>query len=253
MKTIAVVPTLKRPEFLALALESVDRADQAPDDVRIFLDYADAKRLDEVEFVRNTYCPRASLYQAKPHVQAPSGCWNILNAYKQGFDCGAEIIFFVEEDVRVYHDYFTWSVKAQDSGCFATCGRYIKRYGENYFTNPGASFRRESLALVVPHIRDSFFDDRRTYLTKTFGQFEEASDLDDGLIRHAQRSVNGFVMYPDTPKVAHQGFRMYGRTEEWRTTGSIQDRISQLRVMLDHIDPWNRYTQDFEPFLDEEF
>jgi len=253
MPNVVVMPTFKRPEFLALALESVDRADQAPDDVRIFLDYSDAKRLDEVEFVRDTYCPRASIYQAKPHVEAPSGCWNILNAYKQGFNCGAEIIFFVEEDCRIYRDYFTWSIKAQDSGCFATCGRYIKRYGENYFTNPGASFRRESLALVVPHICDSFFADRRAYLTKTFGEFEEASDLDDGLIRHAQRSVNGFVMYPDTPKVAHQGFRMYGRTEEWRTTGSIQDRISQLRVMLDHIDPWNRYTQDFEPFLDEEF
>ena len=250
MKTIAVVPTLKRPEFLALALESVDRADQAPDDVRIFLDYSDAKRLDEVEFVRDTYCPRASIYQAKPHVEAPSGCWNILNAYKQGFNCGAEIIFFVEEDCRIYRDYFTWSIKAQDSGCFATCGRYIKRYGENYFTNPGASFRRESLALVVPHICDSFFDDRRTYLTKTFGQFEEASDLDDGLIRHVQRSVNGFVMYPDTPKVAHQGFRRYGRTEEWRTTGSIKERIAQLRVILTHIDPKGRYTSDFEVYTE---
>ena len=243
------MPTLKRPEMLALALESIDRADQAPDDVRIYIDYTDQSKIaDEVEYVRNTYLPRATIYQAKPHVKAPSGCWNILNSLKGGYESGADTIFFIEEDVRVYHDYFTWSTRAQDSGCFATSGRYIKRYGENYYTNPGASFRRESLALVVPHISDSFFNSRRDYLTNTFGAFEEASDLDDGLIRHVMRSVNGFVKYPETPKVAHQGFRMYCRMEEFRPMGKIQQRIEQLRNILKHVDPTWRFTQDFEPF-----
>lgn len=249
MSNVVVMPTLKRPEMLALALESIDRADQAPDDVRIYIDYSDRyKIVDEVEYVRDTYLPRATIYQAKPHVKAPSGCWNILNSMKGGYESGADLIFFIEEDVRVYHDYFTWSIGAQTSGCFASSGRHIKRYGDNYYTNPGASFRRESLALVVPHINDSFFNDRRGYLTKTFGAFEEASDLDDGLIRHVMRSVKGFVKYPETPKVAHQGFHMYGKMEECRTIGNIQEKIVQLREMLERIDPTCRGFGDFEPY-----
>jgi hypothetical protein len=238
--------------MLALALESVDRAYESPEDVRIFLDHTlDSKKLEDVEYVRNTYCPRATIYQAKPHVKAPSGCWNILNAFKQGYESGADLICLVEEDVRVYGSYFKWIKQVHsDAKCFATSGRYIKRYGENYYTNPGASFRRESLALVVPHICDNFFNDRRGYLTKTFGAFEEASDLDDGLIRHVMRSVNGFVKYPETPKVAHQGFSFYARIEEYRPVGTIQQRIDQLRNILKSIDPLGRYTRDFEPFLE---
>jgi hypothetical protein len=250
MSNVVVMPTLKRPEMLALALESIDRADQSPDDIRIYVDHTDAKRLSEVEYVRDTYLPRALIFHAKEHPRAPSGCWNILNSMKGGYESGADLIFFVEEDVRVFHDYFTWSIEAQDSGCFATSGRYIKRYGENYYTNPGASFRRESLALVVPHINDSFFNDRRGYLDKIFTPFPDASDLDDGLIRHVMRSVNGFVKYPETPKVAHQGFRMYCRTEEFRPIGNIERRIHQLRNILKNVDPSWRYTQDFEPFTE---
>lgn len=249
MSVCVAIPTLKRTEMLALALEAIDRAEQSPEDIRIFLDYTDdSKKLGDVEYVRDTYCPRATIYKAKLHVKAPSGCWNILNAYKQGFESGTDFIAMIEEDVRVYGDYFKWSTQAQESGCFASCGRFIRRYGENYFTNPGAFFRRESLSLVVPHINDSFFNDRRGYLDKTFSPFPDASDLDDGLIRHVMRSVNGFVKYPETPKVAHQGFRMYCRMEEFRPTGNIQQRVDQLRNILKHIDPSWRYTQDFEPF-----
>jgi hypothetical protein len=254
MSNVVVMPTLKRPEFLALALESIDRAEQAPDDVRIYIDFDDRYKIaDQVEYVRDKYLPRATIYQAKAHVKAPSGCWNILNSMKGGYESGADLIFFIEEDVRVYHDYFKWSIEAQRSGCFATSGRFIKRYGENYYTNPGASFRRGSLALVVPHINDDFFSDRRAYLTRTFGAFEGASDLDDGLIRHVMCSVNGFVEHPDTPKVVHQGFHMYGKAEQWRTTGGIQDRITQLREMLNRLDPLQQGLRDFEPFLDEEY
>lgn len=246
MANVVVMPTFRRPEFLALALEAIDRADEAPDDVRIYADHGSC--LDDLDWVRDTFLPRAQILHAISHVKAPSGCWNILNSMKAGYETGADIVFFVEEDVRVHRDYFTWSTQAQVSGCFATSGRFIKRYGENYYTNPGASFRRGSLGLVVPHINPDFFKDRRGYLTRTFGEFGEASDLDDGLIRHVMRAQGGFVRFPETPKVAHQGFHLFARREEWRPVGSIQDRVVQLREILKHIDPKDRYTQDFEPF-----
>lgn len=249
MKSIVVMPTLKRPEFLALALESIDRAEQSPEDIRIYVDHTDEKRLSEVEYVRDTYLPYAMVFHAKEHISAPSGCWNILNSYKEGYESGADVIFFIEEDVRIRPDYFTWNFEVHaEKKYFATCGRYIKRFGNNYFTNPGASFRRESLGLVVPHICDDFFADRRGYLTRTFGKFEEASDLDDGLIRHVQRSVNGIVKYPDQPKAVHQGFWFYGKNEEYRTVGSIQERIDQLRELVKRVDPKTSPTRDFEPF-----
>src|SRR3954468_16945516 len=111
-----VIPTLKRPEFLALVLESIEQAKSAPSDVRIFVDVASDEVLDDVEFVRNTYFPSAQIFHANPHVEAPSGAWNILHAIQQGFKTGCEFVHLIEEDVRVFKDYFDWCLETHQSG-----------------------------------------------------------------------------------------------------------------------------------------
>lgn len=254
-KNIVVMPTLKRPEFLALALEKLSRAQYVEEvDVRICLDDCPDTTLDEVEYVRDTYFPTADILRAKSHVAALSGCWNILHALKSGYDSGANLVFLVEEDVMVYPDYFDWHVKAHeiwdllDMPLLATCGRYCSRYLESYYTNPGACLSRALLTALVPHINDEFFADRRGYMDRTFGIWEEASDLDDGLIRRVIRATGATVRYPTDPAVAHQGYHQYGRSAGNKTSGTITERIEQLRLILAGIDSTQRYYRDFEPY-----
>ena len=94
-RSVVVMPTFCRPEFLALALEKVAVANNVPDDVRIFLDTCSDERMSEVEFVRDTYLPTAEIFRAGAHIICPSGTWNILNSLKQGYETGAEYIYFI--------------------------------------------------------------------------------------------------------------------------------------------------------------
>lgn len=250
-KAVVVMPTLNRPEFLALALERLSQTPQSNDlDVRIFLDHTgNPRRIEEVTAVRDIYLPTAEIFQAKAHVMAPSGCWNILHALKSGYESGADYVFLVEEDVMVYPNFFEAHYALQNSGeYFATCGRLLSCLSSAYYTNPGSCFKREALGLVIPHIGDRYFADRRGYLDATFDSMDEASDLDDGLIRRVIRSTGAKVKYPERPICAHQGFHYYKKFEQYQNEGTITERVAQLRAMLAQISPIDRYTKDFEPY-----
>jgi hypothetical protein len=247
-KSVVVMPTLKRPEFLALALEKLSETPEANSlDVRIYLDTCSDKRLEEVAFVRDTYLPTAEIFRAGLHVMAVSGCWNILHALKEGYETGAEYVFLVEEDVMVRPNFFQWHYQAQsEDDYFVTCGRRIRQRTTDYFTNPGSCYRRDKLALVMPHIRMEYFADNAGYVEKHFPHMDDAGVLDDGLIRRVMRSVDGKVKCA-TPSVAvHQGFHYFGHFDRSTTHGTIEERIVQLREMLARISPSDRYTQDFE-------
>lgn len=219
-------------------------------DVRIMLDHCRPERVEETEYVRDNFYPDALIFRANTHILVPSGCWNILESLKHGYQTGADYVFLIEEDVMVYPDFFDWHLSTQNSGdYFASCGRLIERYGRDYYTNPGSCFNRKSLGLLVPHICVSYFAGRKAYLEENFPVWPEASDLDDGLIRRVIKKHDGKLIFPDTPKCAHQGFRMYNQIDRYMNIGTIQERIDRLQVMFSEIRPEDRYAQDFEPFI----
>lgn len=239
--------------MLALALEKTSQSKFADSlDVRIFLDYTVDKRADEVEWVRDTYLPTAEIFRAKEHIKVPSGCWNILNALKNGYESGADLIFLVEEDVLTDPETFwTWHwERHQKDDYFVTCGRRHGRMPLDFYSNPGTCYRREALAQIIPHINDEYFADTTKYLNKYFPtMIGTDGTLDDGLIRKVQRSVKGKVLCADPPVAFHQGFNYYNRLDLYMNPGrTLPEKILELRKMLSRINPSDRYAQDFEPF-----
>ena len=249
LKSVVVIPTFARPEFLALALEKVNATNNAPDDVRIFLDTCSDERMDETEYVRDTYLPTAEIFRAGLHVISIGGSWNILNSLKQGCLTGAKYVFFIEEDVMVKPDFFDrhYQMQAEDD-YFVTCGRKLRNRDENYYSNPGTCYRHEKLETVLPHIDNRYFVNQAEYVARLFPSMEDAGVLDDGLIRRVMQSVSGKAKCAEPAIAAHQGFHYYNKFAEYKTFGPIQDRIAQLRNLLPTIDPTNRYTKDFEVF-----
>lgn len=235
----------------ALALQNISQTKESSElDVRIFIDNTTDDVLEEFDYVRDNYFPNATIYHAREHIEVPSGSWNILNALKEGYNSGAEIVFLIEEDVMVYPDYFEWSFRAHNENpdSFACCGRLRKEYSSDYYTNPGASFRRHNLKHVVEHITDDYFKDQRSYLDATFPKLDEASFLDDGLIRRVIKQQNSYVVYPYTPRGAHQGFRYYNKLMQFKVEGSISERIEKCRNLLNQVNPQDRYSRDFEVY-----
>lgn len=236
--------------MLALSLEALESSKPAAVNVNIYAD--DGACLDEIYFVRDTYCPSATIHEVQPHIYAPSGTYNILHSIKAGYETGAALVHLIEEDVLVKPGYFEWHQYQMATGKYvATCGRKDARYYAKHvdiYTNPGSTLRRDLLEQLIPHINDDYMTRLRDYLNEKLGPpWPEVSDLDDGLIRHAIRKMGGQCKYPDTATVRHIGFHAYNRLAGYTNReGSIEDRIVRLRQMLAEIQPGGRYVQDLE-------
>lgn len=250
-KSVLVIPTLKRPEMLALSLEKLSQTRQDSSlDVRIHLDHTTSERLSEVEFVRDTYFPTAEIFHANNHVLCPSGSWNILNSLKAGYNTGAELIFFVEEDIFVTPDFFERHIEMQSSGdYFVTSGRKLPQFDDTFFSNPGSCYKREKLAMVIPHINEHYFADQKSYLNLHFPNMDSAGILDDGMVRRVMLSVNGKAKCAVPAIAFHQGFHFYNRMPGYCVEGTLVEKIEQLRVLLTKVKPTDRYAADFEPYL----
>ena len=244
-KLVVVMPTYKRPEMLALSLEKLQSTTQAANDaldVRIYLDHVvHQSRIDEVDYVRDTYFPTAEIFHANNHLLLPSGTWNILQSLKAGYN--------TNEDVFVTPDFFDRHLAMQASGdYFVTSGRKLRNRDETYFSNPGSCYRHDKLAMVIPHICPAYFADMSGYVERNFPSMQDAGILDDGLIRRVMQSVGGKAMCAVPAIAFHQGFCYYNRMPKFRVEGSLEERISRLRGLLLTVNPNDRYTGDFEPF-----
>jgi hypothetical protein len=178
--------------MLALALEKLEQNQSRVNDldVRIYADYpAD---IDAVGWVRDFYFPQALIFQSKPHQDTPSGCWNILNAIKQGAATGADRVFLIEEDVLIKKDFFSWHLSQTD--CLASCGRkdpsHYPLYGPLY-TNPGSCLHRELLDQLIPHINSDYLTRLREYLEENFGVWDTQSFIP--INRFAFIRVSGYT------------------------------------------------------------
>lgn len=235
--------------MLALNLMKLSASQLPVDiDIRIFADTGAS--LEDVEYCRDKFCPEALIFESKPHIFAPSGCWNILNAIKQGYETGAENIFLIEEDVLIRPNFFQWHLAQQD--CLASCGRkdphHYLLYGSLY-TNPGSRLTRPLVEKLLVHINDDFFIRLRDYLDEHFLPWPEQSNLDDGLIRRVIRKMGGKVVYPETPICIHQGFRLYDRIDIYKNyETTIEKRILRLKEIISSIRPGDRYAKDFEVY-----
>lgn len=233
--------------MLALTLEKLSETKDVPE-VHIYCDSVPESRLREVEVVRDLYFPEAFLFHAKPHLSAPSGCWNILNAIRAAAKF-AENVYLVEEDVLVYPYFFQWH---QSQTAPASCGRvhpderWIYRH---LYTNPGSLLRRPLLDVLIPHINDQYFQDTKLYCEMNFIPWD-VSTLDDWLIRRVMRKNNMECVYPPSPVCAHVGFRGYGGLDIYQNHETdLMKKIERARVILATTNPKDRYARDFEPYL----
>jgi hypothetical protein len=248
VSVVVVIPTHARVEMLALTLEALANVNICADtealDVNIYADTG--ANLEDIDWVRDHYYPDATIFHAPEHIQAPSGCWNILNAIKQGYETGAERIILLEEDVLPLPGFLEFHLAQTE---LASCGRWV-RFNDIYgplYTNPGSCLSRELVEQLIPHICDEYFTGLRSYLDRHFGSWDTQSELDDGLIRRVIRQMGGKAVYPDTPVARHIGFRFYNKLDLYMNLEeTIPEKIIRLREIISKIRLGDRYATDFE-------
>jgi hypothetical protein len=244
---LIAIPTAKRPELLALTLQCLGNISAKPE-VHIYADSVSETALREIEQVRDLYLPEAFLFHAAPHIKAPSGCWNILNAIKSAAKF-AESVYLVEEDVLVYPYFFEWH---ESQTAVASCGRrhYDTRWKfRDLYTNPGSCLRRPLLDALVPHICDEYFSDTRGYLDRTFGPWHEITHLDDGLVRNVMKANGWLPAYPEKPVCAHVGFRGYRQLDIYQNNETdLLKRIKRAEELISDPPQQQIWAKDWEPY-----
>jgi len=247
-KAVVAIPTANRPELLALALEKLSQARNKPE-VHIYVDSVPESRLREIEVVRDLYLPEAFLFHAAPHVPAPSGSWNILNAIKSAATY-SENVYLVEEDILVFPYFFEYH---ESQTAPASCGRrhpdsrWIYR---DLYCNPGSCLRRPLLDALIPHINDDYFHDMKLYCEMNFLPWD-VSNLDDWLIRRVMRKNQMKCVYPDKPVCAHIGYRGYGVFDIYQNHEiDLEKRIERARELVLKEPPQREtWARDWEPYL----
>lgn len=234
--------------MLALTLEALRNNNPLNIPVAIHVDYNG--QIQDVARVRDLYYPDAELFVSSVHLPVPSGCWNILNALKAGYDSGASLVFLIEEDVLIKPGYFQFHFHAHnDPNVLASCGRWAwfnDLHGPHY-TNPGSCLKRKLLAEVITHMHDDYYTRLREYLCEAFPPWEVMSELDDGLIRRCVVKLGGICAFPETPVVRHIGWVQYDRLAEYKNYETdIEKRISRLREIMSTLKEGDRYLKDYE-------
>jgi hypothetical protein len=265
-KSVVVMPAANRPEFCALALEQLGRARFCP---TIFLNVDDVndKLKEDFEYVFRNYFPKnvgGTFVIRDSHIKVTSGCWNILESIRNGYNVGAEYVFLVEEDILVMPDFFEYHWEQMDRGAIVSCGRRCRMFyprSPGTYTNPGSALTRELLDALIPHVNDEFYKDTGGYMDREIGHVEGIHGLDDGLIRRViwKNGWQDRVVYPpmETPMCAHTGFQAYENRFDFchvDTTQSIQGKIDNLRHILKTIDRQGekaKYIKDLDPFPPE--
>ena len=257
-QSVVVMPAAHRPEFAYLALEQLGKAKDCPP-VEVFVDDVGEKLKQEFEDVWK-HTKNVTMTFRQPHVQVSSGCWNILNSIKDGYDMGVQWVFLVEEDVLVMPDFFERHWAEMEKGAVVSCGRFCRLFGPRYptiYTNPGSCLSRTFLEALVPHINDEFFRDTGGYMDRLqVPPVPGIHGLDDGLIRRVMWLNCWEPVQPpmDKPLCAHIGCQAVENRYSFvglNVDAPVLQRAEQIRNFLKTIDrqgPHAKYIRDLDPF-----
>lgn len=273
MRDLILIPTFARPEYLQLCLEHIAAADkgEVPKDVWVMHDrhtYDQPHIAKEVELSRavaNKFV--VNFYERSPHPYIGNPL-NFLELYKSAYEKkDVRYVFLIEDDVLVAKDFFKWHEAVQARGdYFITVGWHCIRNAEvkpsqdptayiestRDFSSIGICWKRENLAPFVKHAKVNYYRAMRNYLADAFpgspinpGQWTEQAGIVTRLLHETR---NRWVAWPSLSRVAHVGISGYHRPGGHRFSGTLEQRVADLRKAV--VDPKILNSLSKDPFDD---
>lgn len=243
MREVCIVATYKREELLFACLRRI-RALEREIEVHVFPDrgtfYDPAFR----EAVRDADV----VSHLVPQHNWYGGTSNTMNALLWAWNAGFERVFYIEDDVFVGPQFFTWHRKVQNDQpqLFSSSAWIFNRFApieESLLFQPwlvpiGICFSREKLELIVRHASPLYYGNMQEYVRIHF----PSPTLDtlghneyDGLMQRILEHDGSQTVCPGIAKCAHMGFtRSYGHVDtrdhytEILGTGSFGERVARL-------------------------
>lgn len=244
VKDIVLIPCFKRPEFLAVCLEYLVKAEFAKEHLFIFLldygfDKENLKIIDGFQFEKQIVTTPKTPYTLGKQSH------NLLEGYRLATTLTDGLIYLIEDDIMMSNDFFKWHRLAQQRINFctvATANNNTKRENgtdlEGFYQ--GAQTDYQSLGVcwqsqvlkthVLPHANTRYYSNPITYCTQHFTSiFGEGFAEQDGLIRRIKETLKLPILFAEVPRAFHAGFIGYNRNRGKKIQGNLINRINFVR------------------------
>ena len=227
---VCVIPAFNRPEYLHICLEFIQKADGAENLVYIFaLDRGanpeNEKIINKFPFKKFTVAPHLVINGIAKQ------SFNVLNGLIAGANMSDELVFYVEDDVFVGKDFFTFSEKIhkKEKGIFCSIlshnvnghdktindlnAYYTKKTHE--YCGIGSCYKAKALLKYVrPDFNKNYFNQPLTYVKIHYPKsvLDNLFCEQDWLIRRILEYNGLSVAFAHVPRCFHAGFYGYHRS-----------------------------------------
>lgn len=233
MQAVVLVPTFDRPEMLWLCLDHLSRCHEARSiQVRVFVDgKAGHAPLDEcIAAVAAQHGVLSATLRVGQRHSFSGNSFNVLNAYRDAYADGFDLIYLVEDDVMVSPEFFAWhqAVHALPLNAATSVGVRAPEHGA--YASLGVCHERGTVADILVHAVGDYFRDMAGYCRRHFPPSPFGHEQ-DGLIA---RVLSGrTVAWADPPVCSHVGWYGYHRKKTDRPTGTLEERYRQVRAAVE--------------------
>lgn len=222
MREVCLIPTFQRQELLHCCLKRI-RLIEPNIPIEIFPDRGTA-RDPVVQLIADKF---AAHLQVVPDNNWYGNSANSMNSFLWAYNSGFDRIFYIESDVMVHENFFSWHREMQEEfpDIFASMGWIFNRHApidEGVMFQPwiyaiGLCFSRKKLELLIPHATPKYYEDMAGYIQRVFPNshltvpFQVAHFEFDGLMQRVLDENRSQTVSPGIAKCSHLGFvRSYG-------------------------------------------
>ena len=269
MRDIILIPTYKRPEYLAVCLQHIMAA---PSNVQrcIFVQHDfhvgdSTQDMNDSRWIA-TFLDDCSAFSILQTHTRQGNSFNCFSLYRKALALpDVRYIYLIEDDVIVASDFFRWheAVNARVD-YFSTIGWKCLRNPEvkmiedqkayiesaRDYASIGVCWKPSRLAEFIQHDVDSYYQNQSHYLAAAFPGSPIPSwqwTEQDGIVMRMMAENKGRLnAWPVVPRCAHIGVQGYHRQGGHKFTGSLSDRIGKLQLAI--IDGMDKLVTD--PFND---
>jgi hypothetical protein len=258
-KDVVVVPTYKRPEFLACCLSRI-RAAEPLIDIFVFPDRGTLFDTEQSWVMSNPGMGKPVYPCWVPKHDYYGNTFNAMEALRFAWNMGNyNHIFYIEDDVMVHPDFFDWHREQLEEvpELFCSMGWVFNRHApiddavmyQPWYYAIGTCFPWARLSRVIEHATPEYYADMQGYIERTFRSSHLNSPYgiqhfeQDGLIQRVLDQQKMSTASCGVAKCDHIGTVGYNRG--WNTSDeffagcrSLHQRIERVEELI--ADPYWR-------------
>jgi hypothetical protein len=198
---------------------------------------------------------------------------NTMGAFLWAYNTGFDRVFYVESDVMVHEDFFSWHRQQQEmfDDIFASMAWIFNRHApitddllfQPWYYAIGTCFSKQKLALLAEHASPKYYSHMDEYIASSFPDSKLNGPIliehteQDGLIQRILERDRSQTVSPGIAKCSHVGFtRSYGSPNTRRDyneilgNGSFEDRVKCAEGFIS--DYWWRANIFGRPIVERE-